>query len=571
MKSLKLLFAAALICVSINAQEIFINSDSTAAAFINKQIYFPFDNIGNIGRLNIPPYGTDVKYDQISTIFSAGFWLSGYSDSTLWVCSSERESLGHDYLPGLVGSDPNDSKNIIYIVKKDDPAFGNSWHKWKYAVEQGAYFYDGDGNGIYDPIDHNGNGIWEPNEDRPDLLYDATFFTAYNDGVPSENRRWKDTFPLGIEVRQTIFVSNSNNFLEDVVFIRYSILYEGYGDASEPDTLTDVIFSITNDPDIGAHYDDKIGCDTSLHAGYSYNDGDDDVFGINPPSLFRVIVQGPLVKSDDENDAGYNRMGPFLGEHKFDNHKNLGLTAYVGRLNADVHNPYPWQVSYARNYAEGYQYDGNLVDPCSFPYGELLGGVNCEQVNPLMWFSGDPVTSIGWIFSRNGNIFDVTSTGKFDLIKNQPVDIIIAYIIGRGTDHLNSITRAREITRYVHEEYERNFSTLVSVENKQEELPAQFNLSQNYPNPFNPTTKIKFSIPSPTSPLSKGGMQGGLTNVSLIVYDILGREVKTLLNEVKAPGTYEITFDASRLASGVYFYRLTSGHYSQTKKMILIR
>ncbi|HET55467.1 MAG TPA: T9SS type A sorting domain-containing protein, partial [Ignavibacteria bacterium] len=78
-------------------------------------------------------------------------------------------------------------------------------------------------------------------------------------------------------------------------------------------------------------------------------------------------------------------------------------------------------------------------------------------------------------------------------------------------------------------------------------------------------------IPSPTSPLSKGGMQGGLTNVSLIVYDILGRKVTTLVNEPKAPGNYEITFNASQLASGVYFYRLTSGSFVQTKKMILLR
>ncbi|HET54019.1 MAG TPA: T9SS type A sorting domain-containing protein, partial [Ignavibacteria bacterium] len=89
--------------------------------------------------------------------------------------------------------------------------------------------------------------------------------------------------------------------------------------------------------------------------------------------------------------------------------------------------------------------------------------------------------------------------------------------------------------------------------------------------PFNPTTKIKFSIPSPTSPLSKGGMQGGLTNVSLIVYDILGRKVTTLVNEPKAPGNYEITFNASQLASGVYLYRLTSGLFSQTKKMIVLK
>jgi hypothetical protein len=95
-----------------------------------------------------------------------------------------------------------------------------------------------------------------------------------------------------------------------------------------------------------------------------------------------------------------------------------------------------------------------------------------------------------------------------------------------------------------------------------------FNLSRNYPNPFNPTTKIKFSIPSNQNPLP-GGARGGL--VTLKVYDVLGNEVTTLVNEQKSSGEYEVEFDGSNLSSGIYFYRLKSGSFIETKKMILLR
>lgn len=90
------------------------------------------------------------------------------------------------------------------------------------------------------------------------------------------------------------------------------------------------------------------------------------------------------------------------------------------------------------------------------------------------------------------------------------------------------------------------------------DLVTSYQLHQNYPNPFNPTTKIKFSI-----------SQSDL--VKIRVYDILGKEIQTLLNEYKTTGTYEVEFDASYLPSGVYFYRMISGSYAETKKMILLR
>lgn len=111
-------------------------------------------------------------------------------------------------------------------------------------------------------------------------------------------------------------------------------------------------------------------------------------------------------------------------------------------------------------------------------------------------------------------------------------------------------------------------------EEKFNEMPTEFLLSQNYPNPFNPVTKIKYSIPMnpPSSPFTKGGSgdsRGGF--VTLKVYDILGNEIETLVNEEKPAGTYEITWYAANLPSGVYFYQLKAGDYVSMKKMILLK
>jgi hypothetical protein len=97
---------------------------------------------------------------------------------------------------------------------------------------------------------------------------------------------------------------------------------------------------------------------------------------------------------------------------------------------------------------------------------------------------------------------------------------------------------------------------------------ASYKLEQNYPNPFNPSTKIKYSIPSANSPLL-GGARGGL--VTLKVYDILGNEIATLVNEVKPAGNYEVEVNVSKLSSGVYFYKLQTGSFTQTKKMIVLK
>ena len=111
-------------------------------------------------------------------------------------------------------------------------------------------------------------------------------------------------------------------------------------------------------------------------------------------------------------------------------------------------------------------------------------------------------------------------------------------------------------------------TTVVSVKDKPTLTPNTFRLEQNYPNPFNPSTKIKFTIPATSlNTFSKG--EG--TFVTLKVYDILGNEITTLVNEEKPAGEYEVKFTASDLSSGTYFYLLKAGDNIQSKKMILLK
>jgi hypothetical protein len=121
------------------------------------------------------------------------------------------------------------------------------------------------------------------------------------------------------------------------------------------------------------------------------------------------------------------------------------------------------------------------------------------------------------------------------------------------------------VVRYKNSEYKLEPRTnsdfvggIVGVKKEESSVPSSFSLSQNYPNPFNPTTTIKYSIAKPS-------------NVSLKIYNVLGQEVVTLVNQHQIAGSYVTTFDASRFASGVYFYRLNAGSFSQVKKMLLLK
>jgi hypothetical protein len=157
------------------------------------------------------------------------------------------------------------------------------------------------------------------------------------------------------------------------------------------------------------------------------------------------------------------------------------------------------------------------------------------------WWMGDPVLYFNPIYSAGDSTKMIGFTAAV-------IDIKI-----RGTKD-----SSYEVTTLKFHATAMPISTYTAVDDKETILPIKFSLSQNYPNPFNPSTTIKFSV-------------GTYCHTSLRVYDLLGREVATLVNEVKAPGSYTATFNTTNMSSGVYFYRLQAGNYTETKKLMLLK
>jgi hypothetical protein len=151
-------------------------------------------------------------------------------------------------------------------------------------------------------------------------------------------------------------------------------------------------------------------------------------------------------------------------------------------------------------------------------------------------------TNTGFVFSSDyGSTWNTSNLNSFSNLSCLSIDPNGFLFIGG----LDGIQKSK-------------ISTLTGIQKLSAEIPIVYSLAQNYPNPFNPMTTISFSLPSKSF-------------VSLKVFDVIGREVAMLMSQEKPAGTYNVTFDASKLPSGVYFYRLTIGDFTQVKKMLLVK
>ena len=193
--------------------------------------------------------------------------------------------------------------------------------------------------------------------------------------------------------------------------------------------------------------------------------------------------------------------------------------------------------------------------------GTSGGGVFLSTNNGTSWTAVNLGLTSAYVYAlavRGSNLFAGTIGGVFLSTNNGTIWTAV------NTGLTNSLVWALACNAY-HlfagtpvGVWRRPLSEITSVEKLSTDLPTGFILHQNYPNPFNPTTTIRFKIAISAF-------------TTLKVYDVLGKEVATLLNELLRPGTYETTFDAQGLASGVYFYRMQAGSFVETKKLVLLR
>jgi hypothetical protein len=290
-----------------------------------------------------------------------------------------------------------------------------------------------------------------------------------------------------------------------------------------------------------------LGIRTDLHA-YEYSDLNSADFIIlryvlrnNSSSTIRNLYAGLFFDWDlDEDDyaddiVGYDTLGNF--GYAYDSGLNTISTMQgAGLISDESYNFY----AITNDGSDG----GISTDP--FTKGDkwatLSGGVTKTTAGP-------------------NDISFVVSGGPYTLYSGEIKNVAFAISI---SPDLNGVRNAIAEAKVKYSELP------VSVDDNRDELPHRFLLGQNYPNPFNPTTTIKYSIPAVIA-RSGATRQSVDMLVQLKVYDLLGREVATLVNKQQTPGNYSVNFDASKLTSGVYFYRLQSGNFIDTKKMILMR
>jgi hypothetical protein len=213
--------------------------------------------------------------------------------------------------------------------------------------------------------------------------------------------------------------------------------------------------------------------------------------------------------------------------------KNYGNGVFVYFYSTYNHS-HPWVTL-----STDFNNDGNLDLTAPFAYGHRIA---VYRGSGDLFF--DNILQIDLNPSSNPYLLDIA-----DFDGDGDVDIIV----------LNNGSNGRKLY------FLQNGPNITSIE-KEPSTQINFSLSQNYPNPFNPVTKIKYSIPSVTLRQAQSDIL-----VTLKVYDILGREVATLINDEKPAGEYEVEFDAANFPSGIYFYQLKAGNFVETKKLVLLK
>ncbi|MBK8552911.1 MAG: T9SS type A sorting domain-containing protein [Ignavibacteria bacterium] len=450
--------------------------------------------------------------------FASGIWVGCKSGNDTLTAVAEYQ---YDYLPGYVDDAglPQGNDNPLYRIysitrgNTTDPDYLN------WPVNQGAYTTP---------------------SGTPFFLGTQTMFYSYTDAYPHSSGQ-TSLLSLKAQILQTNWCY-ADAGLEDAEFIEFKIINR----SNSP--WADTYIAFWTDDDLGDGSDDAIGCDTLRNLGFTYNITDSDPqYGAAPPAVGTKLLRSPVIFTGNNNDTAkyYNPPGS----------QNLVIKVGYKFTEMKIFNTYnngSPQPSDPNSNVETYR-----VLEGKWKFGDSwVNPVNGHTTTKA--YSGDPVSGTGWVMTGGNDRRYLQSFGPFNMNPGDTQSVIIAQLIARGSSNLNSIRDLRTLSDHVQTVYDNNFQSVLAVNNISSEIPDYFTLRQNYPNPFNPATNLEFGI-------------ANLGFVSLKVYDALGKEIKTLVNEMKSPGTYRVDFDGNGLASGIYFYKLSTDVFSDTKRMILLK
>ncbi len=472
-----------------------------------------------------------------TAIFTSGINVGAYVNNLLTMASA---SFNGELVPGYSsnGHFYTDSRFKFYVIRKGDSYLNNtSWLNWGLMVPYGAPFND-----------VNNNGIYEYYIDTPGVKSSAqTIFICMTDGDSTQHKIGEGfgggTKPLYAEIHLTAWAYD-NPAYEDMQFFKWEIINRHVS------PWMNSYFTILSFNGIGSAGDEFVGCDTVRNLSYCYNGDNNDEggsgsYGLNPPAVGFAFLNC----NDNIRMTSYvyihNTSTPSPACEKEPNGEPLGAYNFMRGLKKDVT---PWVIPNTNPpQTTKFCYSGDPENQSG--WSEFQGKIN--NCGGLLTGSYTAPNFIGLRYS-------VMSYGSEDLTVNvnDTVSITAVQLIARGSNNLNSVTLLKQLTDRAHQLCQNGF--IIGINPISTEIPVKFNLYQNYPNPFNPVTKIKFDLPKSES-------------VKLIIYDALGREISTIINEKLNAGIYSVDWDATNYPSGVYFYQLTSGSYIETKKMVLVK
>ena len=501
-----------------------------------------------------------------TAVFQSGLVWGAKIDGTVEVGGS---TYWQGTIPGYIKSDgtaanPSDPAVRIYRVRRD---YKNTNADFNSEISLG----EGDRNTIYAQYDKdwiewpatqgapyedvNHDGKYEPSIDIPGYPgADQTIWFVCNDLDAAQVNKMYGSVPLGIEEQVTIWAYNQSGALGNMFFRKYLIINKNINQKS----FNEMYVSMWTDVDLGDAGNDLIGCDTTRSLMFFYNGKDEDAVysPLPPPAIGFDFFQGPKVPTGNSNDRAIFRGRYVRG------FKNLPMTSFYYFINGDP----IYQDPNQGNYNTGTLFFWNLLNGLISSNGQPFKDPNTGAITKFP-LSGDPVTQTGWVDGKVNPPFDRRGgmvSGPFQMAYGDTQEVVVNEICAGATPGVSRLDAVTLLKSYDTDAQTFYNNLPVSVKDEYT-IPSEYKLAQNYPNPFNPTTTIRYSIPS------VGRNEISTYKVALKVYDVLGREIITLVNEEKAPGEYEVKFDGSKLASGVYFYRLQAGSFSEAKKLVLMK
>ncbi len=487
------------------------------------------------------------KGSGITAIFASNLWVGGRVNGDLRV--SAATYADREFWPGPLADQaipPADCSVYDRIWKVSDSdirtyddggAATQDMIDWPWDL--GAPVSDGDGNP--DNYDLAAG-------DRPYVYGDQTLWWVMNDAGNAHIRT--GSLPIGLEVRGAAFAVDDprGGWLPDATFYRFELVNRN---AVE---IRDMYFGLWSDVDLGNFRDDYIGSDSLLGLGFGYNGDDldegDDGYGAPPPAIGHIFVRGPVADAD-----GIDNDGDGAADESGERRRATAFVFY--NSDATIQGGPTLAIEYYRYLIPRWR-DGSRITRGGSGWGFSSSPVSfMYSGHPPAFWSEDNLDGQGLSNTPSDRRF-VLATGPFDMAPGGTEEVVVAILWARGADRHDSVALLKTYAADAYGSIGSIMEFNPSPTTTDDDGPPVDRLAgvAHYPNPARSQSTVEVTVAEPGP-------------VRLRLYDMLGREVRTVVHGFFAAGSHVVHVDVSTLAAGVYYYRLEFRRGSAASRVVV--